>query len=202
MYKIPNKLIGRMLPIIFFTFFLSLSVCCQSNNWIAEIAQQEGVPVQLVYRVIEQESSFNQRAISHKGAIGLMQLMPGTARRFNVNPYNPVENVRGGTKYLRVLLKLFNNRVDLALAAYNAGEGKVIKYGYKVPPYQETQNYVRKILQKLGVPYSPYVLVNKTTKSLPATAVKGKSNQKIKSGQMVEQPEPTKPETKSSFLFQ
>lgn len=192
-----HQLLGRFLPVLFFTLLLSLPVCCQGVNWIAEIAQQEGVPVQLVYRVIEQESSFNQRAVSHKGAIGLMQLMPGTARRFGVNPYNAVENVRGGTKYLRVLLNLFNNRVDLALAGYNAGEGKVIKYGYKVPPYQETQNYVRKILGKLGIPYSQYVLVNRTSQIQQSNKVVTSLSQQ-QSNMPVEK---NKPITKSSFLF-
>ena len=108
-----------------------------------------GVDPYLVFLVIEQESHFHTRALSPKGARGLMQLMPGTARRFAVRrPFDPTENVRGGTQYLKELLTMFRGRVDLALASYNAGEGRVISYGNKVPPFQETQNYVRRINQR------------------------------------------------------
>ena len=105
-----------------------------------------GVDPYLVFLVIEQESHFRTRVVSPKGARGLMQLMPGTARRFAVrNSFDPAENIRGGTQYLKDLLTMFNGRVDLALASYNAGEGRVISYGNKVPPFQETQNYVKRI---------------------------------------------------------
>ncbi|MEO7970832.1 MAG: lytic transglycosylase domain-containing protein, partial [bacterium] len=108
-----------------------------------------GVDPYLVFLVIEQESHFHPRVVSPKGARGLMQLMPGTARRFAVrNSFDLVENIRGGTQYLKELLTMFNGRVDLALASYNAGEGRVISYGNKVPPFQETQNYVRRIGQR------------------------------------------------------
>ncbi|MGH9929162.1 MAG: lytic transglycosylase [Pyrinomonadaceae bacterium] len=105
----------------------------------------------LVFLVIEQESHFHTRAVSPKGARGLMQLMPGTARRFGVRrPFDPTENIRGGTQYLRELMTMFNGQVDLALASYNAGEGRVISYGNKVPPFQETRNYVNRIRQRYG----------------------------------------------------
>lgn len=105
-----------------------------------------GVDPYLVFLVIEQESHFRTRALSPKGAQGLMQLMPATARRFGVRrPYEPAENIRGGTQYLKELLTMFKGRVDLALASYNAGEGRVISFGNRVPPFQETQNYVRRI---------------------------------------------------------
>lgn len=112
-----------------------------------------GVDPYLVFLVIEQESQFRPRVVSPKGAQGLMQLMPGTARRFGVKrPFDPVENVRGGTQYLKQLLEMFDGRVDLALASYNAGEGRVIQYGHKVPPFRETQDYVRKISKRYGGP--------------------------------------------------
>jgi len=110
-----------------------------------------GVDPYLVFLVIEQESHFHPRALSPKGARGLMQLMPGTARRFGVSKaFDPSENIRGGTQYLRDLLRMFNGQVDLALASYNAGEGRVISYGNKVPPFQETRDYVKKIRQRYG----------------------------------------------------
>jgi hypothetical protein len=90
-------------------------------------------------------------ATSPKGAMGLMQLMPGTAARYGVtNPYDVAQNIAGGTRYLKDLLKMFNGRVDLALAGYNAGEGAVMKYGYTIPPYDETQNYVKLIIKRYG----------------------------------------------------
>lgn len=100
----------------------------------------------LIFLVMEQESHFNTHAVSPKGARGLMQLMPGTAARFGVRrSHDPAQNISGGTRYLRELLNRFNNRVDLVLASYNAGEGAVAKFGNRVPPYSETRNYVKKI---------------------------------------------------------
>ena len=106
----------------------------------------------LVFLVIEQESHFRVRAVSPKGARGLMQLMPGTARRFGVTrPFEAAENIRGGTMYLRELMDLFGGQVNLVLASYNAGEGAVIKYGRNVPPYRETREYVKKIGKRYGL---------------------------------------------------
>lgn len=100
----------------------------------------------LIFLVMEQESHFNTHAVSPKGARGLMQLMPGTAARFGVRrPHDAAQNISGGTRYLRELLNRFQNRVDLVLASYNAGEGAVAKFGNRVPPYRETRNYVKKI---------------------------------------------------------
>lgn len=104
-----------------------------------------GVDPYLIFCVMEQESHFNPRALSPKGARGLMQLMPGTAARFGVKASDPAQNIAGGTRYLKQLMGQFNGRIDLVLASYNAGEGAVLKYGRKVPPYRETRNYVQRI---------------------------------------------------------
>ncbi len=116
------------------------------DNLIRLNGNRYGVDPYLIYCVIRQESGFRAGVTSHAGAMGLMQLMPGTAARYGVtNPYDPAQSIMGGTRYLADLLKLFRGRVDLALAGYNAGEGAVMKYGNRVPPYRETQNYVRTI---------------------------------------------------------
>ena len=111
-----------------------------------------GVDPYLVFCVIEHESHFRRRALSPKGAQGLMQLMPGTARRFGVRrPYDVAENIKGGTQYLKELMIMFGGRVNLVLASYNAGEGAVLKYGRSVPPYKETREYVKKISRRYGI---------------------------------------------------
>ena len=112
---------------------------------------QYGVDPYLIYCLMSQESSFVSGAVSPKGAQGLMQLMPDTAARYGVtNPYDVAQNIKGGTRYLKDLLTMFNGRVDLALAGYNAGEGAVMKFGNTVPPYDETRNYVKLILKRYG----------------------------------------------------
>ena len=114
-------------------------------------ANQNGIDPYLVYCLMSQESKFGSSATSPKGAMGLMQLMPGTAARYGVtNPYDVSQSIMGGTRYLKDLLKMFNGRIDLALAGYNAGEGAVIKYGYTIPPYDETRNYVKLIIKRYG----------------------------------------------------
>jgi soluble lytic murein transglycosylase-like protein len=116
------------------------------DSFIVESGARYGVDPMLVYAVMHQESSFKVGATSHKGASGLMQLMPATARRLGVtNIYDPKQNIDGGVKYLRMLLNMFNGDVVLALAGYNAGEGAVMRYGNNVPPFRETQEYVRRI---------------------------------------------------------
>ena len=118
---------------------------------IRENARRFALDPYLVFCVIEHESHFQARAVSPKGARGLMQLMPGTARRFGVRqPFDPGENIYGGTQYLKELLGMFNGRLDLALASYNAGEGAVLKYGRNVPPYKETREYVKRLTRRYG----------------------------------------------------
>ena len=104
-------------------------------------AQKNGIPEDLFLRLVQQESGWNPNAKSHKGAMGLAQLMPGTAAKLGVNPADPVQNLNGGARYLRMMYNQFGNW-NLALAAYNAGPGAVQKYG-GIPPYRETRNYVR-----------------------------------------------------------
>ena len=109
---------------------------------VRRIAVEHSLSPQLIHSVIKVESNYNAHAISSKGALGLMQLIPATARRFGVSDaFNPVQNIPGGARYLRYLLDLYNGNTPLALAAYNAGEGAVERYG-GVPPFAETRNYV------------------------------------------------------------
>ena len=117
------------------------------SSTISYYAGRYGLPKSLLHAVITAESAYDPNAISRAGAVGLMQLMPETARRYGVNNRrNPSSNVNGGSRYLRDLLKMFNNNLVLALAAYNAGEGAVKRHGNQVPPYKETQNYVKKVI--------------------------------------------------------
>lgn len=117
---------------------------------IAAAASKAGVDTALVHAVIAVESGYRADAISPRGAIGLMQLMPATARRFGIdNPHDPQANLQAGTRYLRFLIDRFPARKDLALAAYNAGEGAVARHG-GIPPYPETQAYVPAVLRHLA----------------------------------------------------
>jgi soluble lytic murein transglycosylase-like protein len=121
------------------------------DSLIRENGTRHGVDPYLIFCVMEQESHFNPRVVSPKGARGLMQLMPGTGARFGVrSPFDPAQNISAGTRYLKGLLGQFNGRVDLVLASYNAGEGAVIKYGHNVPPYRETRDYVKRISARYG----------------------------------------------------
>ncbi len=126
------------------------------DNYIVESGRRNSVDPLLLYSIMHQESSFKRRALSYKGASGLMQLMPPTARRFGVtNIWDPKQNIEGGTRYVRWLLNHFDGNVELALAGYNAGEGAVMKYGYRVPPYAETQEYVRRIGRRYSLIRDP-----------------------------------------------
>jgi soluble lytic murein transglycosylase-like protein len=114
---------------------------------ILQAADQHGIDAALLHAVIAVESAFNANAVSRRGAGGLMQLMPNTARRYGVaDVFDPADNVRAGAIYLTELLKLFDNDLQLTLAAYNAGEGAVLKYGRRIPPYRETVAYVPKVI--------------------------------------------------------
>ena len=127
------------------------------DTMIVESSKRNSVDPLLIYSIMHQESSFKPRAMSHKGARGLMQLMPGTAARFGVNNiWDPKQNIEGGTRYMRFLLDLFGGDITLALAGYNAGEGAVMKYGYQVPPYNETQEYVRRIGRRYSLIRDPH----------------------------------------------
>jgi len=122
------------------------------DDLISEHSRSNGVRADLVRAVMQVESGFNPYARSPKGAMGLMQLMPATAKQYGVkNAFNPAENVRAGVAYLRELLDRYSNNEELALAAYNAGPGAVDKHGQSVPPYRETQSYVAQI-SKMSAP--------------------------------------------------
>lgn len=137
------------------------------DSYILESGQRNSVDPLLLYAIMHQESTFKPRAMSNKGARGLMQLMPGTALRFGVTSiWDPKQNIEGGTRYMRFLLDKFDGDVRLALAGYNAGEGAVMKYGYRVPPYNETQEYVRRISKRYDLIRDPmaYQYANRATR--------------------------------------
>ncbi|MFZ2162139.1 MAG: lytic transglycosylase domain-containing protein [Sideroxyarcus sp.] len=117
------------------------------DRMVDRIALTYGLESALLHAVISVESRYSPKAVSKAGAIGLMQLMPETARQYGVaDPLDPLQNLRGGARYLRYLLKKYNNDRHLALAAYNAGEASVAKYGNKIPPYPETTSYVPRVM--------------------------------------------------------
>jgi soluble lytic murein transglycosylase-like protein len=118
------------------------------SQLIQDIAAAHALPAELVRALIRVESGNNPRALSPKGARGLMQLMPATAARFGVkDAFDPAQNIEGGVRYLKYLLALFDNRLDLALAAYNAGEYAVVRAGYRIPNYPETLAYVPRVVR-------------------------------------------------------
>ncbi|HLA48448.1 MAG: hypothetical protein A2W77_09165 [Nitrospinae bacterium RIFCSPLOWO2_12_39_16] len=114
---------------------------------IQHTARKHDVDPDLIWAIIKTESNFNSEATSPKGAKGLMQLMPATARAYDVSdPFDPYDNIEGGIRYMRYLLMMFNGNVRLSLAAYNAGEHKVLSYKRNVPPFSETENYISRVL--------------------------------------------------------
>ena len=134
---------------------IPLSGDCDLDWIIFRAGEKAGVDPRFIHAVIKQESKYDPKAVSYVGAQGLMQMMPGTAKRFGLKyPFDATANVEAGTKYLKWLLKRFDGDVSLALAGYNAGEGSVDKYK-GVPPFGETQNYVKKIVASYGKTYHP-----------------------------------------------
>jgi soluble lytic murein transglycosylase-like protein len=135
------------------------------NDMVTRVEREYGLPSGIVDAVIYQESRGRMNAVSPKGALGLMQLMPGTAAQLGVNPYDPDQNIRGGARYLRQQIDRFGS-IPLALAAYNAGPGAVTKYG-GIPPYRETQNYVATILRRWQPPTLPTIFAPAGTSPTP-----------------------------------
>ena len=154
------------------------------DSLIREHASLQGVRADLVRAVIQVESAFNPRAVSSKGAMGLMQLMPSTAARFGVvNALNPAENIPAGVRYLRQLLDRYDNNEELALAAYNAGPLAVDRYGSQIPPYKETQDYVHRINAISGTASSrPGTKMYKWTEIIDGRPVVHVSDRKPASG--------------------
>ena len=140
------------------------------NDIIVAAAKKHDVDAALVSAVIKAESDYNPRIVSHKGARGLMQLMPATAKRFGVtNSFDPEENIHAGTRYLRWLLKTFDGNADLAVAAYNAGEGNVWKYD-GVPPFRETVNYINRISKHIRKAIDTQVIARDPGVAAPVSA--------------------------------
>jgi soluble lytic murein transglycosylase-like protein len=151
------------------------------DNLIEEHAAHQNLRVDLVRAVIQVESGFNPHALSNKGAMGLMQLMPSTAVEMGVrNAYDPAQNIRGGTAYLRQLLDRFGGDEALALAAYNAGAGAVTKYGDAIPPYRETRQYVEKIRARSSLYTGGAAPIYKWTEIVDGQEVPRYSNTKPK----------------------
>jgi soluble lytic murein transglycosylase-like protein len=150
------------------------------DDSINEHSRRIGVSADLVRAVIQVESAFNPTAVSTKGAMGLMQLMPATALELGVsNPFEPDQNIRGGVTYLKRLLVRYDHKVELALAAYNAGMGNVEKYG-AVPPFEETRNYVKKITG--AAPAAPPNTIYKWMEVVSGKPVTRYSNKRPESG--------------------
>lgn len=154
------------------------------DHIIQQAAQQHGVSEGLIKAVMHTESGFNVNARSPVGAQGLMQLMPATARRFNVsNAYDPQENIMAGAKYLAWLLKRFNGNTSLALAGYNAGEGNVAKYG-GVPPFRETQDYIRRVTSRYSNLYASGISASANNNAITAN---NPSNTQSQNAQVIAQ---------------
>jgi len=173
------------------------------DGHIDAAARMWGVDATLVRAVIQVESEFDRNAVSSKGAQGLMQLMPFTARRFGVlDTFDARQNVFGGVQYLRVLLDMFGGDVALALAGYNAGENAVLRFG-GIPPYKETQSYVRKIQSLLASGFRGYTsrtTLTTTRRSLPASSYAPDVPRSARAAAKTEPAAPAKPRTYYRFI--
>jgi soluble lytic murein transglycosylase-like protein len=149
----------------------------QVDQYLVDSGVRNGVDPLLLYSIMHQESTFKRFAVSPKGARGLMQLMPFTAVRYGVtNIFDPKQNIEGGARYMRFLLDHFDGDTTLALAGYNAGEGAVEKYGWRIPPYSETQEYVRRISRR-------YSLLRDPNAALYASSLSGAQLAKLQNQQ-------------------
>lgn len=161
--RMPRALVAEVLPdevlhaeaattFVLPTYEPPKPVVSSVHELIDRLAPQYGVPVSLAHALVTVESNYQTDAVSPKGAMGLMQLMPATARQYAVeDPFDPEQNLTAGLQHLKGLLDRFGNKTATALAAYNAGEGAVAKYG-GIPPYRETQDYVRRIMALVKKP--------------------------------------------------
>lgn len=155
------------------------------ESLIEQHANEQGVDANLVRAVIQAESAYNPRAVSGKGAMGLMQLMPATARAYNVfDAFDPAENIRAGVAYLKSLLLKYRANLELALAAYNAGPGAIAKYG-EVPPYRETRQYVAKIRKAVDGKPAPQVRLYRTIEYVNGRAVPRYSTTPIEGAELI-----------------
>lgn len=146
--------VGGFVLCAFFLFTAILNANSQHkaeyDNLVRSIGQKHRVEHTLIHSIIRAESNYDRFAVSSKGALGLMQLMPATAIQYGVkNVFDPRDNIEGGVRYLKDLIKLYNGKTDLVLAAYNAGQEAVKKYN-GIPPYRETRNYISKIMKRFG----------------------------------------------------
>lgn len=158
-FRISGVNIGLFYVVFIFIFVFINTASANStgrntyDNIVQEVASRHNVPAKLIHSIILAESNYDPWAVSKKGAVGLMQLMPATAREYGVvDRYDPQQNIEGGVKYLKYLMKLFNGKTDLVLAAYNAGQEAIKKYN-GIPPYNETINYIRKVTANYNKAY-------------------------------------------------